>query len=91
MDKTEIIITVRNIVLEIVANDMDLPIDEVELSDNDSLIEEGFVDSLNIIRLIECCQSEFDLEIHPEEISIEYWDSMNKIAGFVEMKLNGSE
>lgn len=80
--------TVRNIVVKIVSEIMDVDTGEVEIEDDESLIEGGMIDSVNVMPLIEYFGAEFEIEVEPEELTLEYWDSINAIQGYIQMKLN---
>jgi acyl carrier protein len=63
--------------------DYDIPLD-------DSLMEEGIVDSYGLIELIAFIEKEFSLSIDDTKITKDNFDSVNKIALFIsnEIKLN---
>jgi acyl carrier protein len=56
-------------------------------SDDASLLEEGVVDSLGIMELVEFAQQTFHVAIGPHEVIPENFDSVNKLAAFIRGKL----
>jgi acyl carrier protein len=56
-------------------------------SDDASLVEEGIIDSLGIMQLVEFAQQAFDVAISPQEVIPEHFDSVSRIAAFVRHKL----
>jgi acyl carrier protein len=81
--------SIRSIVSEISA--MDKGGEEVHINDDDSLIDSGLIDSIGAVQLIEACSMEFDIVIHPAELSIDNFDSVTRITQFIRSKLNGHD
>tara|TARA_Y100000590_G_C15129647_1_gene791966 strand:- start:18 stop:281 length:264 start_codon:yes stop_codon:yes gene_type:complete len=50
---------------------------------NQSLVEEGIIDSYGIIELIEFLESEFDVAIPDEDITKQNFGSINKVADYL--------
>ena len=61
------------------------------IADEDSLIDSGVIDSLGAIQLIEAFSEKFDLIFFPTELSLDNFDSINKISLFIQSKLNGDQ
>jgi acyl carrier protein len=59
-----------------------------ELSNDESFLEFGVLDSTGIIELITFIESEFDIEIEDTEIIPENLDSVNCVSRFVYKKMN---
>ncbi|MEW6618915.1 MAG: acyl carrier protein [bacterium] len=57
-----------------------------ELSNNDSLLEKGIIDSFNMVKLLTFIESTFSLKIDDEELMPENFDSISAIANFVKNK-----
>lgn len=49
-----------------------------------SLISDGLLDSLDIMNLIMQLESEFDIEIEPEDVLSENFESVDKIIALIE-------
>jgi acyl carrier protein len=56
-------------------------------SDDASLLEEGIIDSLGIMQLVEFAQQAFDVAISQQEVIPEHFDSVSKLSAFVRGKL----
>ena len=61
--------------------------DQSMLSDSDSFIETGVIDSTGIVEIVTFLEDEFDIQISPEEMLPEYLDSVARIVDFVAQKL----
>lgn len=64
---------------------------QVQITDDDSLIDSGLIDSLDFIQLLEVFSETFGVLIFPSELSLDNFDSINKISLFVHLKLNGED
>ena len=62
-----------------------------QIGDEDSLIDSGVIDSLGAIQLIEAFSEKFDVIFFPTELSLDNFDSINKISLFIQTKLSGDE
>jgi acyl carrier protein len=91
MELTEIEGIVRKIVMEIIASEKEVGAESIKVDGDDSLIEGGLIDSILAVQLIEECTMKFDIMIHPVELSLENFDSINKISQFVQMKIDGRD
>ena len=58
--------------------------------DNASFLEEGIIDSMNVMELITFVEEKFGVEVADEEIVPDNFDSVSKIAAYVRHKTNGS-
>ena len=56
-------------------------------SDDASLLEEGIIDSLGIMELVEFAQKTFEVVISQHEVIPDNFDSVTKLAAFVCSKL----
>jgi acyl carrier protein len=63
----------------------------VDIADDDSLIDSGLIDSISAIQIIEACSEKFDIIFYPAELSLENFDTIAKITGFIEIKLKGED
>lgn len=52
--------------------------------DSDSLVSDGFLDSFDIISLISELEEAFDVEIDPDDVMSENFESIDAIAALVE-------
>jgi acyl carrier protein len=56
------------------------------LADDTSLIEAGIIDSTGVLEVVAMLQERFEVEIDDEELVPDNFDSLDKIAAFVERK-----
>ena len=61
--------------------------DRAELSDTDSLLEAGLIDSTGVLELVGYLESEFKIAVADSEIVPENLDSIRTIAAYVGGKL----
>ncbi len=55
-------------------------------SDTDSFLEKGLIDSMGILTLVEFVRDKYLIAIEDEELIPENWDSVQRIARFVQSK-----
>lgn len=56
-------------------------------SNDDSFFENGLVDSVGILTLVEFVKEKYAISIEDDEIVPDNWDSVHRIAAFVHTKL----
>lgn len=59
-------------------------VEQDELNDDDPLFSSGIIDSLDLLDLVVLVESELDTKVTPGQLSLENFDSINKIIGFSE-------
>jgi acyl carrier protein len=64
-----------------------VPLDD--LAPDDKLFSSGLIDSLNIVEIIEFVEQYCRIQVNPTEFSMDNFDSMASVAGYVENKLTG--
>jgi acyl carrier protein len=62
--------------------------DSLEYSDDDSLIENGIIDSLAVLELVLFAQETFGITVEDQEITPDNFDSVANLSNFVRGKLN---
>jgi acyl carrier protein len=60
--------------------------EDLELSDRDSFLESGIIDSTGILELVAFVEESFDIEILDEEMLPENLDSISNAANFIRSK-----
>jgi|SRR5579859_5136122 len=65
--------------------------EDTSLSDDASFLETGVVDSMGVMELVAFVQSEFGVTVEPQEVVVENFDSVSKLANFVRRKLSLSK
>ena len=91
MELAEIERMVRKIVTEIISSEKDVEAQSIRVDGDESLIEGGLIDSILAVQLIEECTMTFNIFIHPVELSLENFDSINKITQFIQVKLTDGD
>jgi acyl carrier protein len=87
MELNEIREVARRIILEIITSNNGTDENPVKFGDEDSLIDGGIIDSIGAVQLIEECIQTFNVLIHPAELSLENFDTVNRICEFIQSKL----
>lgn len=87
MEINEIKSKLRGVVADVISRTTGM---EFNVSDEDSLIDGGVIDSLSMVGLISSLEMEFEIFIHPAELSIDNFDNINKISDFILAKKNGN-
>lgn len=64
--------------------------DEAALSNDQSLMQTGVLDSTGILELINFVEETFAISVADEEMLPENFDSVDAVSGFVTRKLNGA-
>jgi len=80
--------SVRNIIIAMGTKDDSVTL---HVADDDSLIDSGLIDSIVAIQLIEVLSDKFDIIIYPAELSLDNFDTVNRISLFLQSKLNGED
>lgn len=57
-----------------------------QFSNNDSFLDNGLIDSMGILTLVEFITERYNFAVADEEILPENWDSVSRIAHFVAKK-----
>jgi len=64
--------------------------EEVNLSEEDSLLEKGIIDSTGVLELVAFIEETYSFKINDEELAPENLDSIKNISQFIQNKLNVS-
>lgn len=59
-------------------------LDESELEDETPLFSSGIIDSISLLSLVEWVEKKAGLKVTPGQLTLENWDSVTRIAAFVE-------
>ena len=78
---------IRKIIGDIIASNDEPDEKPIEFGDDDSLIDGGYIESLGAVALIEECIRKFDIVIFPAELSLENFDTVNRMCQFIQSKL----
>jgi acyl carrier protein len=61
------------------------------LSDDDSFLDKGIIDSTSVLELVHLIETKYGIEIRDEDLIPENLDSINGLARFVERSLHAEE
>jgi acyl carrier protein len=75
------------VVRNFLVNDSNQPIDEDELDRSSDLLEEGVLDSLSLMVLVEFLSARYEIAFEPEEVIPQNFMSVEAIADLVDRKL----
>ncbi|HZP02566.1 MAG TPA: acyl carrier protein [Terriglobia bacterium] len=56
------------------------------LSDDDSFVEKGIIDSTGILELVAFLEKHFQIRVEDEELTPDNLDSVNKVAAYIRRK-----
>lgn len=60
-------------------------------SNNVSFIQEGIIDSMGVMELATFVNTEFGIQVEPQDVTPDNFDSVNKLAEYVRRKLAAVE
>ena len=60
---------------------------EEKFSNDDSFLDTGIVDSMGILQLVSFVQEKYAIRVADDELMPDNWDSVRRVAGFVQRKL----
>lgn len=63
--------------------------DEFKYSNDASFLEEGIVDSLGVMELVSFVEDQFGVTVDDQDITPDNFDSVSRLAVYVQSKLNG--
>ena len=61
--------------------------DSADVTDDSSLLERGVLDSTSVIEIISFLEAEYSITFEDHELVADNFDSINRIASFVDSKL----
>jgi acyl carrier protein len=79
--ETDIKTKVKNYIIESTFDDVE------KIKDDTLIFEEGILDSMGLLFLIEFLQEEFNLTTNDDELVVENFQSINSILSFIESKM----
>ena len=60
---------------------------DANLGPEDNLLLSGLIDSLGVMRLVNFIEAEFELEVPPQDVTIENFQSVSILAAYLENRL----
>jgi len=85
------LISTQKQVREYVVENFLLGEDEGGFSDATSFLESGLIDSTGILELVSFLEEDFEIEVADEEMIPDNLDSVERVARFVVLKLEGPD
>ncbi|MGD9518825.1 MAG: acyl carrier protein [Armatimonadota bacterium] len=79
----------RQRIKEMIVERLFLDVSPEEIGDEDSLPEQYNVDSVNLFEIVVGLEEVFGVSLEDEELSVEAFSTVNKIAEVVQRKLEG--
>lgn len=61
---------------------------EINESNSDVLLDDGIIDSLDIVRIVTVLEENYNIEINANDIIPENFNSINSIEALIKLKLN---
>jgi acyl carrier protein len=61
----------------------------IQLSDNDSFLEKGLIDSTGVLELVSFLEGKYGFEVQDKELVPENFDSLSAVTHYAKCKLNG--
>ncbi len=83
MTSEDVMEIVKNILIGILKDASGL---DIELTEDQSLIDAGIIDSLSIVKLIKVLQDTFNIEIYAGDITLDNFDTIRVISNFISMR-----
>jgi acyl carrier protein len=60
----------------------------VLLDGDDSLLEQGLIDSTGVLELVSFIENKFEIKVEDDDLVPDNLDSINRLIAFIETKLN---
>jgi len=79
-------VTVRNAIQQFIFENFLVGLSEDELSDTDSFLEKGIIDSTGVLELVGFVEQTFGFEVEDEELVPENFDSVVKLEAYIYRK-----
>ena len=80
-------LTIENDVREFVGENFLFGRKKVELHGDDSMLEQGLIDSAGVLELVSFIEERFKVKVSDDELVPENLDSINRLISFIESKL----
>jgi acyl carrier protein len=80
----DIIQDLRNLI----ENNLEIYDDEAVFNNDDNIFKLGFVNSIFAMKIINFIESQYSIKVSDEDLDINNFSSVNKIASYVKNKLN---
>lgn len=75
--------TIEQRIRDFVARNLVFSPDGYTYPDDASFLQEGIIDSLGVMQLVEFVQKDFHISVDQQEVTPEYFDSVTRLAAYV--------
>lgn len=82
---------IKTVLREFIAESILFTTDGYPHSDEMSFLDNGILDSMSIMDLVLHVESTYGIDIKDQEITPDNFDSVDKLAGYIQLKVNGSQ
>jgi len=79
--------TVRNAIQRFIFENFLVGLREDELSDTDSFLEKGIIDSTGVLELVSFVEQTFGFDVEDEELVPDNFDSVAKLEAYIQNKI----
>jgi acyl carrier protein len=77
---------IREQIREYIVQNLLFTDDGFTYSDDDSLLEEGIIDSVGVMNLVLFIEERFNIQIPDQDITRDHFDSVNKLGQYISSK-----
>lgn len=88
MQSAELIKNIKDIVLKVIKTSSGL---EIDVEADDPLVNNGLIDSMSMVRLIQELIEKFNVQVDVSEMTLENFDTIKNMASFISQKLSSEE
>jgi acyl carrier protein len=78
--------TTQEVLTQYVAQELLAEPNGFDLSADDNLLLSGLIDSLGIVRLVAFIEAQFNVEVLPEDVTLDNFSTINIIAGYLQSR-----
>jgi acyl carrier protein len=73
----------KEAIINYIVNDLIYDEDLDAIKDTDNLLEQGLIDSIKLIKIVNFIETEFEFKVKPEDMIIENFESVNAIVNYI--------
>ena len=71
---------------EFILENFVIGLDEAELNDDDSFLDQGIIDSTGVLEVVAFIEETYSFDVEDEEVIPENFDSIKNLAAYIEKK-----
>jgi acyl carrier protein len=73
----------KEAIINYIVNDLIYDEELDAIKDTDNLLEQGLIDSIKLIKIVNFIETEFEFKVKPEDMIIENFESVNAIVNYI--------